>query len=339
MTPTTSSSITFVTPKAAAWWGELDFACYRAVMSLTGTRTAGEAFEKLSPTVPEAMAAGGIDLGRDLAGIGMFECNGSPCLYVAAALAHPEKMGDVLGKLLPGVTPKVVAPDHYALDTKGTNGVRTIHVRVVPLDWSAAKIPTDAWSQQGAKASHVLFIGGVDGKNVDVDPLTLLADAPTAAANVKEAESVLADPRGRCMAGLVGKRDFQPGYTLERARFAMAAPPADKPDPMMQLLASQKTLDIEVVLDLSPAPKEADASQWITMGKLFMSNIGQNVRAQFAGQGEMMDVYFDMLSLIGLRAFEHSVKGSSLRLSWRTDRIPKSDLDTLESRLQTLLAP
>lgn len=52
-----------------------------------------------------------------------------------------------------------------------------------------------------------------------------------------------------------------------------------------------------------------------------------------------MDVYFDMLSLIGEKGFVHSVKDSSLRLSWRTDRIPKADLQAVESRLESLLGP
>ncbi len=343
ITPTITNSVTFVVPKAVEWWGEFQFACYRAVMSLTQKGSAGEAFEKISPTVPEAMKAGGIDLGRDLAGMGMFDCGGSPCIYVAATLQHPEKMLDVLTKLVPGAAPKQVTPGHYTFDTPSTvnpSGTRVIHVRVVPLDWSATKAPDDPWSQQAARATHVVFIGGVDGKNADVDPLTLLADPATAAAHVKEAESVLGgETHNRCMAALVGARDFQPGFKLARGRFAMAAPLATKPDAMMTMLDSKKTLDIEVELVLEPAPTDAKAKEWIAMGRMFLSNIGANVRGQFAGQDALMDVYFDMLSLIGEKAFTSSVKDSSLRLSWRTDRIPKPDLQVVEKRLEGLLAP
>src|SRR5262245_31696040 len=102
VTPVTTASVAFVVPKDSKFWGEMSFACYRAARSLTGTRTAGGAFERMSPTVPEAMAAGGIDLGRDMQAMGGFECGGSPCLYVAATLAKPEAMGKVLEKLLPG---------------------------------------------------------------------------------------------------------------------------------------------------------------------------------------------------------------------------------------------
>lgn len=309
-------------------------------MSLTGKGDAGDAFEKISPMVPEAMAAGGIDLGRDMAGMGIFACGEGPCLYVAANLAHPEKMPDVLGKLVPGKQPATIAPGHYTLDTQGVNGTRTIHVRVVPIDWSTAKVPGDAWSQEAAKATHVVFIGGVDGRNADVDPMTLLADAQTAAKNVAEAESVLGgETQGRCMAGLVGEREFQPGYKLTRGRFAMAAPAAKKPDAMMTLLGSKKTLDVEVELVLDPKPTDAQAKQWIDMGRMAMSGIGANVRGQFAGQGDLMDVYFDILALVGEKGFSHAVKGSSLQLSWRTDRLPKADVDSMETRLEGVLAP
>jgi hypothetical protein len=33
------------------------------------------------------------------------------------------------------------------------------------------------------------------------------------------------------------------------------------------------------------------------------------------------------------------VKGSSLQFSWRTDRLPKSDVDSMEKRLEGVLAP
>lgn len=335
--PVVTKSIAFVVPKQLSFWGELSFPCYRAVMSLTGTRTPGEAFENLSPLVKPAMAAAGIDLGRDMAAIGGFECNGSPCFYVAAALAQPEKMGDVLKALLPASTPKDHGKGHYSVDTPGTSGTRTIHVRVVPIQWPA-KLPADAWSQEAAKATHVVFIGGVDGKNADVDPLTLLADAPTALAHVQDAEGVLADPNGRCLVGRVGPRDFQPGYKLDAARVGLAAPAAGagRPDPLMTMIGSQRTLDLQVELVLSPAPKPADVSGWIAAGRQWASNIATPIRAQFAG-APMVDVMFDMLVLLGERGFRHEVKGNALRFSWRTDRVPRGDLDALEARLQAVM--
>jgi hypothetical protein len=336
VTPVKTESVAFVVPKESKFWGEMNFACYRSAMSLTGTRTAGEAFEKMSPTVPAAMAAGDIDLGRDMAAIGGFECNGSPCLYVAATLAKPELMGKVLETLLPGTPQKTVAPGHYTIDTKGSAGTRTIHVRVVPLAWTA-KPTGDAWVTEAGRATHVVFIGGVDGKNADVDPVTLLADAQTALAHVKDAEGVLPDARGRCILGRVGATDFQPGFKLDRGRFAMSAAPAGKADALMAMLDSQRTLDLTVELTLTPAPKDADAKKWIAQGRAWASNIALPIRAQFAGN-PMLDAYIDMLALLGNSGFTYEIADKALRFSWRTDRVPRAELDALEKRFAALLA-
>lgn len=332
VSPVVTRAVTFVTPKDAAWWGELNFACYRAVIGLSGTSRPGDAFEKLSPNVVPAMSAGGIDLGRDLAGIGAFDCSGSPCFYVAAHLDHPEKMAEVLRLLVPASQPKDLGKGHYQLATPGVSGPRTINVRVVPIQWGE-DLPVDPWSQQAARATHVVFIGGIDGKNVDQDPLTHLADAPTAAAYVKDAEAVLEDASGRCLIGVVGSREFQPGFRLQQARFALAAPEGHR-EPLMQLLGSTRTVDVEVELALAPAPKPADVERWISMGRGYASGLGAQLRGQFAGQGAMMDVYFDMVTLLATTGFRHEIAGDALHLSWRTDRVPKADLDDLERRLE-----
>ena len=335
VSPVITSGVTFVAPKDAAWWGEMNFACYRAVMSMSGTKRAGEAFEQLSPNVKPAMDAAGIDLGRDLAGVGAFDCNGSPCIYVAAHLDHPEKLGEVLKALVPGAPPKDLGKGHYQIETVGVAGPRTVHVRIVPIQWGT-NTPDDAWSQEAARATHIVFLGGIDGSNKDLDPMAGLADAQLALAKVKEAEGVVADAHGRCMLGLVGKRAFQPGFQLEHARFAVAAPEGNG-DALMGLMGSKRTLDVQVELTLTPAPSAVDADGWIAQGKLFLAGIGESVRGQFAGQGGLMDVYFDMLTLIGTKAFRHELKDNSLRFSWRTDRVPASDLKDLERRLEAAM--
>ena len=335
VTPVKTESVAFVVPEPdTKWWGEVNISCYRAAMSLTGTRSAGEAFEKITPTAKDAMAVADIDLGRDLAAIGGFDCGGSPCLYVAAAIAKPEKMGDVLTKLLPTMPSRMVETGHYTIDTPGMRGTRTIHIRVVPLQWTA-KPAGDAWNLEAARATHVVFIGGVDGKNVDVDPLTKLADPQAALANVKDAESVVADVHGRCIVGRVGPTEFQPGFALDRARFALAAP-SGQGDPLMSLLDSKRTLDFTVELDLTPGAKDADVKKWIKQGRGWMANIAGPIRTQFAGN-PMLDVYFDMLGLLGERGFSYELKGKSLRFIWRTDRVPAKDLDALEQRFQAVM--
>lgn len=335
VTPIKSESVAFVVPKDAQWWGEMNFSCYRAVMSLSGTKTAGEAFEKLSPNVPGAMAAGGIDLGRDMAAIGAFDCGGTPCLYVVGTLAQPDKMGEVLQKLVPGIPHKMVVPGHYTMETQGMRGVRTIHVRVIPLQWTA-KPTGDAWLAEAGRATHAVFIGGVDGKNLDVDPVTKLADPATALAHVKDAEGVLGDARGRCILGRVGANDFQPGYKLERARFALAAP-SGKSDPVTEMLQSNRTVELVVELVLAPAPKEADVKKWIEQGRAWASQIAAPVKMQFAGN-PMLDALLEMFALLGERGFKYELKDTSLKFSWRTDRVPRSELTALEKRFEALVA-
>jgi hypothetical protein len=146
---------------------------------------------------------------------------------------------------------------------------------------------------------------------------------------------VLGDARDRCIVGRVGPTDFQPGFKLDRARFAMAAP-SGKGDPLMALLDSQRTLDLTVELTLSPAAKDADAKKWIAQGRAWMGNIAAPIRAQFAGN-PMLDVYLDMLALLGERGFKYELKDKALRFSWRTDRVPATDLDALEKRFQAMM--
>lgn len=338
VSPVITNSVTFVAPKGATWWGEMNFACYRAVMSLSGTKSAGEAFEKLGPNVIPAMAAGGIDLGRDVAAMGAFDCGGSPCMYVAANLAHPEKMPEVLKILAPASPPKDLGKGHYQLEAPGANGPRTIHIRVVPIQW-AGELPDDRWSQESGKANYVVFIGGIDGKTVDLDPLASLTDGATGFALVKQTEAVLEDTHGRCVIGTVGARDFLPGFRVDKARFAIGAPETADPDALMKLMGSKRSLDVQLELVLSPAPSAANVDGWIAMGKAYLGNIGESVRGQLAGQGSLMDVYFDMLTLLGTKAFRHDLKGNAVRFSWRTDRVPSADLSELERRLEAVVGP
>jgi hypothetical protein len=334
VSPVTTRSVAFVVPSETAnWWGEMNFSCYRAAMSLTGTRTAGEAFEKLSPTVPSAMASAGIDLGRDMAAIGGFDCGGTPCLYVAAALAQPEKMPDVLAKLLPGTPQKTVAPGHYTIDTKGMTGTRTIHIRVVPIQWSA--VPDgDAWNTEAGRATHIVFIVGVDGKNLDIDPVAKLADAAKAAEIVKDVEGVLGDNHARCILGRVGATDFQPGFKLERARFALAAP-SGQGDALMKMIGSQRTVELVVEMVLSPAAKDSNVKGWIQKGRTAVAASAAPVRMQFAGN-PILDVFIDMIAILADRGFKYEVKDKAVRFTWRTDRVPASEMAEIEKRYQAV---
>ena len=331
----TGQSVTFVVPKQVVWWGEMTFACYAAAVTLQPGNRPGQPFEQVSPMVPVAMAAADINLDTDLAAIGGFECGESPCFYIAATLRSPNKIKDALAKVVPGGAPVDHGNGHYAVETQGMKGPRTVNVRVLPIKWGAPP-PADDWAKTATKATHVIFVIGVDGKNKDIDPLPLLADATEGAARVKDTESLVTDAHGRCIVGHTGPSDFKPGYKLDKARFAMAAPPGAG-DPLTKLVGSNRTLALEIELTLTPAAKDADVKKWIQEGKAWASQTAAPIKAQFAGQGPMVEALMDMFALIGERGFKSQINGKALRLSWRTDRVPQSDLDAIEARLQKLV--
>jgi len=335
VTPVITGSITFVVPKDATWWGEMAFPCYAAAINLQPGQSVAAPFTQLSPTVEPAMQAADIDLEHDIAAVGAWGTKDEPSFYIALTLRHPEKLGKMLEQLAPGAPIKEVSKTHYVMTAPGAAGEREIHVQVFPIAWPA-KVPADKWSGDAAKATHVVFFTGLFGKSTSTDPLALLADAATAPAKVKDVEGVLSDARGRCVTGYVSGQDFQPGYKLEHARFGFAAPEG-KGDPLTNLLGSQRTLELAVELTLSPAPTEQVVAGWIDQAKTWVGSTVAPVKEQFAGQGPAVDVLFDLAGLLGNKGFKHTLDGKTLTLTWRTDRIPQSDLVSYESRLEAVM--
>jgi hypothetical protein len=335
VSPVVTKSITFVVPKDAGTWAEMSFPCYAAGATMGGGGSKpSDAFNGVSPLIPLAMTAANISLDTDVAAIGGFACGEGPCIYIAAKLATPEKIKDALA-LVPGAKIEDHGDGHYSFGAPGAQGKRDIHVRVVPIKWSGGSLPADPWNTWQATATHVIFLSGLMG-DAGVDPLTMLADAAGAAGRVKEAEAVAPDPGGRCVVGTVGPNDFKPGFKLDKARFVMAAP-SGKPDPMTKLLESDRTFDVEIELTLTPAPKDSDLKKWIEEGKAWMAEVAAPIKMQFAGQGPAVDAMIDMFSLIGERGFKPTITGNNLQLSWRTDRLPQSDLDAIETKLQAVM--
>jgi len=240
-------------------------------------------------------------------------------------------------KAIPGIKPKEVAKGHFQFEAPGAKGTRMIHIRTVPIQW-ADPLPADAWSLDMAKATHILFLSGISGGKTDVDPLTLIADATAGADKVKTTEGVLGDAHGRCVVGTVGKNDFKPGFKLDHARFAMGAPPG-KSDPITKLLGSNRTLDVEVELTLSPAPKEADVTRWIGEARRWIAETVAPIKANFAGQGPLVDAYIEMMAVVGERGFNHKLDGAALTLSWQTARVPQADINALDKKFSGLIAP
>ncbi|MEO8548951.1 MAG: hypothetical protein ABI678_03235, partial [Kofleriaceae bacterium] len=201
-----------------------------------------------------------------------------------------------------------------------------------PLGWES-EVPTDPWAKDAARATHLLVVSGLFGDAKPLDPLAL---AEGGLARVQDVEAVAPDPGGMCIRGRVGNREFQPGYKLDHARFAMALPDGAS-DPLMKLVGSTRTMDVEVELALDPAPTEAVTAKWIADARTWMASTLDPVRASFAAQGPMVDAMFDVASLVGTKGFTHTIKGSSLLLSWRTSRISSSDLASVEAKLSAFV--
>lgn len=333
--PTVTSSITFFVPKDAAWWGEMAFACYAGAVTLQPGSTASQAFTKISPAVEPALRAADIDLDKDVGAIGAWGCGNGACIYLALELRAPEKLRDTLAQIVPGQQPKELGKHHWTIEAPGAQGPRVIGVRAVPIAWPA-KLPADPWSKQAARATHVVFLTGMFDKTTQVDALAAAADPQAAAARVIDVESLVGDPRGRCVLGHVAKREFQPGYELERARFFLGAPEG-KGDPLTRMLGSMRSLDFEVELVLAPAPSDKLVASWIAAARAFTSNIGESVRAGFADQGPLVDAMYEVAGLLGKSGFRHTLKDKSLMLSFRTDRITSAELATVETRFQGAL--
>lgn len=336
ITPVATSSITFVVPKADVTWTEFSYACYGAAATMSGDGgSPGAPIAAVSPVIPIVMEKAQIDLDKDLTAMGGFACGDGPCIYLAAHLEAPEKMKDGL-EAIPGISVVDHGGGHYSFGAPGASGARTIHVRVVPVKWAGGKVADDPWNAAQLRTTHVVFLGGVTGE-ADVDPLTLVLEPKEAAAKVAATESVAEVSRGRCAVGVVGRQEaIKPGFDLERARFAMAAPLGDG-DPLTREMGSKRSLDLEIELTMKPAPTKADLARWTDEAKESISATVTPLRAQFAGQGPMVDMIFEMGQVLVEHGFRPTITGQDLRLSWRTDRVPASALAELERKFQSVL--
>lgn len=330
--PIVTKSVTFFAPKDVPWWGEMSFACYAAAIRLQPGSLPSAAFTQVSPLIAPALAAADIDLDRDVAAIGAFGCGDGFCMYSALELRHPEKLPAMLSTMLPGAKQTQVDKLHYTVEAPGPKGPRTVHFTAIPLSWETP-LPSDPWAKDAAHATHLLIVSGLFGDDKPLDPLAL---AEGGLARVQDVEGVVADPGGMCIRGRVGNREFQPGYKLDHARFAMTLPDGAS-DPLMKLVGSTRTMDVEVELALDPAPTEAAAAKWIAEARTWMSTTMDPVRASLAAQGPMVDAMFDVARLVGTKGFTHTIKGSSFLLSWRTSRISSSDLASVESKLSAFV--
>jgi hypothetical protein len=102
-------------------------------------------------------------------------------------------------------------------------------------------------------------------------------------------------------------------------------------------MGSPRTLNLDVELVLAPAPSEQTVAAWITAARAFISNIGESVRGELAGQGPLVDAMYEMAGLLGKSGFRHTLHDNSLTLSFRTARVSSNELAVVESRMEGAL--
>jgi hypothetical protein len=335
VTPIVTSTITMLAT-AGGGWGELSVPCYHAVTSLAPGQSIKSMVADRSPALATALIAAGLDLDRDLQAIGAFECpNAGVCMYVAAHLAHPELLGDLIPTLAGGAAiPR--GPNHWVGTLQTEHGPREIHLEAVPIQWPA-QTPADEWSQQMTAATHIVFFGGVFGTDTAFDPLATLAAAPTALARVKSIESLLPDARGRCLVGALAAMDFKPGFELTGTRFALAAP-SGHDDAVTRLVGAHRTIDLEVDFAVAPAPTEANVTQWIAETQQSVNATLGPIADSLAREPQMAALV-ELGRIVADRAFAHQLTPRGVALSWRTDRVPADALQQVSAKLAALTAP
>lgn len=341
LAPIITGNITFVAPKAGASWFEVGFPCLRAGIGLEAGGTIAAAMYKASPFIEPAMKAAGIDPDRDIAALGYWELGDARAVYLAVTLREPAAIGAAMAGI-PTAKQKLLAPLHWSLTIRGDAGPRTVHVRVLPLNWGDS-VPDDAWSHEAEAATHLIaisFAGSDAGAKAPADPLPALESGAAAEARIRYVEGLLVAPFGRCMIGTMGPGAFKPGFALTDGRFVFALPDG-KNDPFTQMLGSNRTVDLGVEFSIEPAPAQADVDGWVAETEATLASTIAGVRAQFAGvpgAGAYVDRYMELFGSLGKIGLKTTLAGKVLNVSWQSVRITAADADAFERKAETLEA-
>jgi hypothetical protein len=306
-------------------WVEGDFACYQAGIGFDPTAHAMDTFAQIKPDLPAALGAAHFDLEHDLLAIGGMSCPSDLCIYAAVKLSGVDQGKQLVEHLLPGPLEKV-DDSHFVAKIQGPTGPRAIHVHLVPLDWDGVDVPDDARARRLRTATHVLFLSAAAADQAAPDPFSLLAPAADATTRLHALEALAADPRGRCAIGEIARSaDFRPGYDLEGARFVVLNPPKTDDDEVAKMMSAQHGLDVEIALDLSKAPSKAEVDGWVAQARSWFDGV--------VAQTPAPPQIASMLRLFLESAFTYKIDDHRVLLSWKTSRIPRSQLEAMDSQL------
>jgi hypothetical protein len=295
--------------------------------------TAMDMLAMQNPWLPGAMADGDVDVKRDVVSAGAFACGNEACMFAAVELRDPAKATKILAAYPgDGSTPtnfKQIDPMHAIAHLTGAKGPRTVHLRVVPIDWSGVTtLPDDAWGKDVRRATHAIIFYGVDDGAPEPDPIAALDGGAAGAARVAEAESLASDAHGRCVAGaLAPDSEVEPGTKITAAKFVLVAPPHGAKDTAAAAFGSSRTIDNEVVLDFAPAPSEAKVRAWIdTVGAAVWAQVGPLLPQLAATMGPQGEKLIGPMKELAKAGFDHELDGQHLRLSWSTANITPTEL-------------
>ncbi|MCE9579657.1 MAG: hypothetical protein K8W52_41445 [Deltaproteobacteria bacterium] len=307
-------------------WVEGDFACYLAGISMQPGTHAADVLNNVKPGIGDAFAGAGVDLDTEIQAVGGMSCAASMCIYAAMTLDDEAQGKRLLEALFPAGQLTTAKDGHQVATVQGPNGKREIHLRFIPLDWNGVVVPDDERPQRLRKATHLLFLSADDAGKPVVDPFTLVAAPDEARARLAALEGLATDPRGRCVEGVIAKSaSFRPGFDLEGAQFLAATPPRAAGDAVAEMMSASRGLDLEIALDLSKAASKADVEGWVGEARSWFDNM-----AQAAASPEIAG----MLRLFIESSFNYKIDGKRVTMSWKTERVPRAQLEKMDADLR-----
>lgn len=321
----TGKSIGIMVAKQATWV-EGDFACYLAGISFQPGTRAADVLNGVKPGIGEAFAAAGVDLDTDIQAVGGMTCPASMCIYAAMTLDDDAQGKKLLDGLFPAGQLTTAKDGHQIATVQGPTGNREIHLRFIPLDWNGVTVPADERTQRLRKATHVVFLSADDAGKPVVDPFTLVASPDEARARLTALEGLATDPRGRCVEGVIAKSaSFRPGFDLEGAQFLAATPPKASSDAVAEMMSAARGLDLEIALDLSKPASKADVEGWVGEARGWFDNMAQATASPQLAQ---------MLRVFVEASFSYKIVDKRVTLSWKTERVPRAQLEKMDADLR-----
>ncbi len=310
-------------------WFEASMACYASAITMDGTARPIDPIEKARPGLGAALAAASFDFDKDLLTVGMADCGSGMCLFFGLVLKD-DSQGRRLVESVLGRPPDEIEPGHFVTKLAAPAGERAIHLRFLPIDWQGLALPEDPRAGELRRASHVLFLFADAASATVPDPLSLLAEPAAAQKRLGEIESLATDRRGRCAIGeLPPVAGVRPGFDLTGGGFIAVTPPRVAEDHLAGMIGAARSLDLEIRLDLSRTPKNADVDGWVAQGRQAFDSMAAGTPAPPA--------LVQLIRVVLEKALAYRIGDRHVVFSWHTSRVPRESLDAAEVELKKMM--